>query len=71
MIKYVYDPVKQVLVVFEDGHMKGGYMGQIAENKFEDLLLTDSIIEFGRFMTAKERKETDQLNQPIKGGQIQ
>ncbi len=67
-LRYVYDPHKQLLVVFEDNHMIGGYNGQIAERKLEKLLLTDVKIELGQFLTAKERQDKELINQSLKGG---
>ena len=66
--RYVYDPKKQLLMVFQDQHLKGGYNGQIAERKFEKLLLTDAKIELGQFLTAKERQDKELINQSLKGG---
>ena len=55
--RYVYDPRKQIMMVFEGDHNIGGYIGLIAERKFERLLMTDAIIEMGEFLTARERQE--------------
>ena len=67
--KYIYDPQKRLLMAFEDGRMIGGYNGQIAEWKFEELLLTDATIELGQFLTAKERSEKELINQSLKKGE--
>ena len=69
MTKYIYDPHKKMLVIYHDGHMMGGYNGQIAEREFEKLLLTDATIEFGQFLTAAERREKELINNSNKGGQ--
>ena len=53
--KYVYDPQKQIMMVFDGNRNVGGYIGQIAERKFEKLLLTDVDIEIGEFLTRRER----------------
>ena len=64
-LKYVYDPRKQVMMVFRDGHNIGGYMGQIAERKFESLLLTGVVIELAEFLTRSERSQRE-LSKPNK-----
>jgi hypothetical protein len=55
--RYIYDPKKQILMVFENGRNVGGYIGRIAERKFEQLLDTNEQIELGEFLTANERQE--------------
>jgi len=52
--RYIYDPGKNILMVFEGTHHVGGYMGKIAERKFESLLMSGTQIELGRFLTRKE-----------------
>ena len=59
---YIYDPRRSMLVVFEDDKPTGGYIGQIAERKIEQLLLTDAMIQLGEFLTAQEIKDRANLN---------
>jgi len=59
--KYVYDPRRMVLMAFDGTRNVGGYIGQIAEHKFERLLMTDVRIELGEFLTRKEIEERDKL----------
>jgi len=53
-ISYVFDPRRSMLMVFECERNIGGYIGIVAERKFERLLLTDAIIKIGRCLTLKE-----------------
>lgn len=54
-LRYIYDPKKQILMVYAGEKNLGGYLGQIAERKFEKLLCTDARIELGSFLSAKEK----------------
>ena len=56
-VKYVYDPKKRVLMKFQGDRNVGGYIGKIAEDKFEELLLTEANISIGVFLTSKERMQ--------------
>jgi hypothetical protein len=48
-----------VLIVFDGQRNIGGYIGQIAEQKFARLLMTDVTIELGEFLTRREIEERD------------
>jgi hypothetical protein len=61
-LTYVFDPKKLMLIVYdEDKKCLGGYIGQIAERKFEKLLMTDAFITLGSFLTERE-KQANQSN---------
>lgn len=52
--RFIYDPRKMILLVFDGEKNLGGYIGQIAERKFEGLLMTDEQIAIGEFLTKRE-----------------
>lgn len=58
--RYVYDPRRMVLLVFDGQKNIGGYIGRIAEHKFERLLMTDCRIELGEFLTSAEKIQRQQ-----------
>jgi len=59
--RFIYDPRRMILLVFEGEKNLGGYIGQIAERKFEGLLMTDEQISIGEFLTKREIEDRNKL----------
>jgi hypothetical protein len=62
-LKYIYDPDRPELVVYDGDKPMGGFIGEMAEKQFAKLLETDAHIEISN-MYSKE-KQRKQLTQKL------
>ena len=60
-LRYVFDPGRSMLIVFEGKRNVGGFIGKIAEREFEKLLLTDARIELGKVISKSDKSHSKSL----------
>ncbi len=62
-MEYVYDPAKQILAVYENNKIIGGYIGIIAERALQRLIMTDRPISIGKLLSYEERQDKQHNNE--------
>ncbi len=55
-ITYYYDPAARSLTLYSNGKTSGGFIGPLAERKFQELLLTGEQINITNMTTEGEKK---------------
>ena len=61
-LKYIYDPDRPELVVYDGDKAVGGFIGEMAEKQFAKLLETDAHIEFSN-MNSKIKQHKQKVQQ--------